>query len=107
MPGFSLYETLASSKGIECKFYRLDPGKQWEVDLDHLESLIDENTACILINNPSNPCGSVYTESHLLAFIALAKKHGLPIISEYALVYVARFMRIWHSLDLSSIPWPH
>ncbi len=51
-PGFSLYETLASSKGMDCKFYNLLPDKKWEVDLNHLESLIDDRTAAILVNNP-------------------------------------------------------
>jgi tyrosine aminotransferase len=82
MPGFSLYETLASSKGIECKFYRLLSEKQWEVDIEHLESLIDEHTSCILINNPSNPCGSVYSADHLHKIISVAKRHKLPIIAE-------------------------
>lgn len=81
-PGFSLYETLASSKGIECRFYDLIPEKQWEADLTHLESLIDENTSCILVNNPSNPCGSVYTKEHLLQILAVAEKHALPVISD-------------------------
>lgn len=69
-PGFSLYETLASSRGIECRFYNLDPNREWEVDLKHLESLIDKGTRAILINNPSNPCGSVYSKEHLLDVLA-------------------------------------
>jgi tyrosine aminotransferase len=81
-PGFSLYETLASSKGISCKFYRLLPEKQWDVDLVHLEELIDENTAAILVNNPSNPCGSNYSKDHLAAILAIAEKHCVPVISE-------------------------
>lgn len=92
-PGFSLYETLASSKGIECRFYNLLPDKMWEADIDHLDSLIDENTACILVNSPSNPCGSVYSKAHLLEILAgtqtrsclthkVAEKHSLPIISD-------------------------
>jgi tyrosine aminotransferase len=82
MPGFSLYETLASSKGIECKFYRLLSENQWEVDLEHLDSLVDKKTACILINNPSNPCGSVYSADHLKGIIEIAKKYEIPIIAE-------------------------
>jgi tyrosine aminotransferase len=81
-PGFSLYETLASSKGISVKFYTLNPQKNWEIDLDSLESCIDENTRAIILNNPSNPCGSVYSKSHLLDIISVAEKHGLPIISD-------------------------
>ncbi|KAJ3280887.1 hypothetical protein HK104_000344 [Borealophlyctis nickersoniae] len=81
-PGFSLYETLASSKGIECRFYNLLPERSWEIDLAHLESLIDDKTTAILVNNPSNPCGSVYTKLHLLQILAVAEKHRLPIISD-------------------------
>ena len=47
----------------------LQPEKSWEVDIDHLESQIDEKTRAIMINNPSNPCGSVYTKEHLEAII--------------------------------------
>jgi tyrosine aminotransferase len=68
-PGFSLYETLATSKGVVPKFYRLLPEKNWEIDLDHLESLVDDKTACILVNNPSNPCGSNYSKEHLLKIL--------------------------------------
>jgi len=34
------------------------------IDLQHLESLIDDKTACMIINNPSNPCGSVFSKDH-------------------------------------------
>lgn len=47
-----------------------------------MESLIDDKTACILVNNPSNPCGSVYSEQHLRDILALAEKHHLPIIAD-------------------------
>lgn len=90
MPGFSLYETLASSKGIECKFYKLLPEKNWIIDLENLESLIDDKTAAILINNPSNPCGSNYSSEHLLKVLSVASKYSLPIISEYLPVFFAR-----------------
>jgi tyrosine aminotransferase len=61
-----LYETLAASLGIECKFYSLVAEKSWEIDLGHLESLINDKTVAIVINNPSNPCGSVFSKQHLL-----------------------------------------
>lgn len=43
----------------------LQPEKSWEVDLPHLESLIDERTSCLIVTNPSNPCGSVFTREHI------------------------------------------
>jgi tyrosine aminotransferase len=50
--------------------------------LEHLESLIDGNTAGILVNNPSNPCGSVYSKEHLQAILKLAEKHHVPIVAD-------------------------
>jgi alanine-alpha-ketoisovalerate/valine-pyruvate aminotransferase len=47
-----------------------------------MESLIDENTVSIVVNNPSNPCGSVYSKKHLTAIIRLAEKYALPIIAD-------------------------
>jgi len=43
-------------------FDTAQPEQKWEADLDHMQSLIDDNTRAILVNNPSNPCGSVYSK---------------------------------------------
>jgi len=81
-PGFSLYRTLCDAKGIHTKYYDLIPEKSWEINLEQLESLIDENTFAILINNPSNPCGSNYSNQHLQNILKVAEKHRIPIISD-------------------------
>ncbi|XP_039358633.1 tyrosine aminotransferase isoform X2 [Mauremys reevesii] len=81
-PGFSLYKTLALSMGIEVKFYNLLPEKAWEIDLKHLESLVDEKTACLIVNNPSNPCGSVFSKSHLQKILAVASRQCVPILAD-------------------------
>ena len=60
----------------------LQPERSWEVDLEDLERQIDDNTAAIIVNNPSNPCGSVYSRQHLLDILAVAEKHRVPIISD-------------------------
>lgn len=31
---------------------------------------MDEKTACLIVNNPSNPCGSVFSKSHLQEILA-------------------------------------
>jgi tyrosine aminotransferase len=54
----------------------------WEADLQQLENLIDEKTVTIIVNNPSNPCGSVFSKAHLLNIIKLAEKYKLPIIAD-------------------------
>ncbi|KAG5848558.1 tyrosine aminotransferase [Anguilla rostrata] len=81
-PGFSLYKTLAVSLGIQVKLYNLQPEKCWEIDLHHLESLIDEKTTCLIVNNPSNPCGSVYSKEHLQQILAVASRHCIPILAD-------------------------
>lgn len=69
-PGFSLYQTVAEARGIEVRYYDLLPDRGWEADLDHVRSLIDSKTALLLVNNPSNPCGSNYSEQHLRDIVA-------------------------------------
>ncbi|PVU95958.1 hypothetical protein BB559_002549 [Furculomyces boomerangus] len=81
-PGFPLYKIFALSKGFEYKHYNLIPEKQWEIDLEQLESLIDAKTKAVLINNPSNPCGSNWSKQHILDIIEICNKHKIPIISD-------------------------
>lgn len=50
--------------------FPLQPEKSWEADLKHMESLVDDKTACLVVNNPSNPCGSVFSKSHLQKILA-------------------------------------
>lgn len=49
--------------------FDLQPEKSWEVDLQQMESLIDERTSCLIVTNPSNPCGSVFSKEHLQKII--------------------------------------
>ncbi|KAG7394630.1 hypothetical protein PHYBOEH_004940 [Phytophthora boehmeriae] len=81
-PAFPLYQAICEAHKIECRFYNLKPECNWEADLDHMQSLVDENTKAILVNNPSNPCGSVYSMPHLQQILALAELNKLPIIAD-------------------------
>ncbi|KAJ2769208.1 hypothetical protein IWQ56_002642 [Coemansia nantahalensis] len=81
-PGFCLYNTIAASRSIEARLYNLVAERNWEADIEHMESLIDDNTAAILINNPSNPCGSNFSKSHLRAILAVCERHHIPLISD-------------------------
>ena len=47
-----------------------------------MAELIDENTAAILINNPSNPCGSNFSREHIRDIISLAESRNIPIIAD-------------------------
>jgi tyrosine aminotransferase len=81
-PGFPLYETISGPLGIEVRKYDLLQDDSWQVDLKHMESLIDSRTAAIIVNNPGNPTGSVYSKQHLEAILRVADKHRVPIIAD-------------------------
>jgi hypothetical protein len=81
-PGFPLYATLARGLGIDTKEYNLLPERDWEVDLDHLASLVDNKTRALVLNNPSNPCGSVYDEEHLRKILKICEDFCLPLIAD-------------------------
>lgn len=81
-PGFSLYKTLATYHGIETRSYRCLPEKGWEIDLDHVASLVDENTVAMLITNPSNPTGSNFSRSHVTEIMERADALKLPIVAD-------------------------
>ncbi|KAJ0181951.1 hypothetical protein K1T71_002673 [Dendrolimus kikuchii] len=81
-PGYMIHTTIGEGMGITIKYYDLLPDENWKVDLRSLESLIDINTAAIVVNNPSNPCGSVYTEEHLCEILEIASKYCVPIIAD-------------------------
>lgn len=81
-PGFPLYQTLCCSFNVQVKFYKLNADRGWEIDLEDLDSLIDEKTAAIVYNNPSNPAGSVYSRKHISDFLEVAEKHRVPVIAD-------------------------
>ncbi|XP_034208194.1 tyrosine aminotransferase-like [Prunus dulcis] len=73
--GYPQYEARASFDHLEVRHYDLLPEKGWEVDLDAVEALVDHNTAAIVIINPSNPCGNVFTYQHLEKIYSLTINH--------------------------------
>eukprot|EP01095_Lingulamoeba_sp_RSL-Kostka_P001239 TRINITY_DN11769_c0_g1_i1.p1 TRINITY_DN11769_c0_g1~~TRINITY_DN11769_c0_g1_i1.p1 ORF type:complete len:423 (+),score=126.35 TRINITY_DN11769_c0_g1_i1:90-1358(+) len=87
-PGFSLYQTVALSRGFRFEYYDLLPEQDWEIDFEHLQSVIDhcrsnhENIAGIIFLNPSNPCGSVYTKEHMLNFLEVVERNSLLVIAD-------------------------
>lgn len=64
--------------------YSLDPHNGWKPNLEEMEQKIHDHPEIsgILIVNPDNPTGYVYTEEVLQKIVALAEKYGLFIISD-------------------------
>lgn len=64
-PGFPYYDARAAHSHLETRYFDLLPDKGWEVDLKGVEDLADESTVAMVIINPGNPCGSVFSYQHL------------------------------------------
>lgn len=64
--------------------YSLDPENGWQPDLMEMEQKIHDypEIAGILIVNPDNPTGYVYTEDVLRQIVDIARRHNLFIISD-------------------------
>ncbi|RZC90107.1 hypothetical protein C5167_044737 [Papaver somniferum] len=81
-PGYPYYEACAGFRKLEYRHFDLLPDKGWEVDLEAVEALADENTVGMVIINPGNPCGSVYSYGHLKKVAETAKKLGILVIAD-------------------------
>lgn len=81
-PGFPIYELCASFRHLEARHFDLLPQNGWEVDLDAVEAIADHNTVALVIINPGNPCGNVYSYQHLEKIAETAKKLNIPVIAD-------------------------
>ncbi|KAL9690466.1 hypothetical protein QQ045_010864 [Rhodiola kirilowii] len=81
-PGFLRYEARCTFDCLEARHFDLLPDHDWEVDLIGIEALADENTVAMVIINPENSCGNVFTYQHLQKVAETAKKLGILVISD-------------------------
>ena len=65
-------------------FYRLNPQKNWEPDIEHMEAQIQKHpdVAGIVVISPNNPTGSVYSRTVLEQIVGLAEKYKLMILAD-------------------------
>ena len=80
--GYPFYDQLAPSRGVEVRKYKLFKEKNFEIDLEHLKSLADENTKFIFVVNPSNPMGSVFSKQHILDILSVANELKTLIVAD-------------------------
>lgn len=81
-PCYPLYKAIVSKFRIEPRYYFLDESKNWEPDIDSIEPLIDKRTKAIVIINPNNPTGAIYSKSVLEKIVEIAEKYNLVILSD-------------------------
>ncbi len=81
-PNYPLYSAVLAKLGAQPNPYELDEESGWEPDVEHMASRIFAGTRAIVIINPNNPTGAVYSRKTLEAIIELARQHNLVIFSD-------------------------
>ena len=82
-PFYTNYNTFAYMNGIAMKAVPTDIREGFKVpDISEFEKLITPKTKAILISNPGNPTGTLYTKENMLALGEVARKHDLFLISD-------------------------
>ena len=69
-------------KLTDCKPVILPYNDNFKVDVDILNQYKNSNTKCLILNNPSNPTGVIYSEEELLSIGNWAVKNNVYIISD-------------------------
>lgn len=57
-------------------------GKRWQMDLDDLESRLDDETKVLILCNPNNPTGEAWTTEELHDLGDVCIRHGVTILSD-------------------------
>ncbi len=81
-PDYPLWTAAVSLSGGTPVHYRCDESNGWMPDLDDLRSKITPRTKGIVVINPNNPTGALYSDELLKSIVAIAREHGLVILAD-------------------------
>ena len=81
-PDYPLYTAVLAKVGARPNRYALDEARDWEPDLDQLARSISRDTRALILINPNNPTGAVYSRPTLEAIAEIARRHNLVIFSD-------------------------
>jgi len=81
-PDYPLWTASVALSGGNPVHYQCDEENQWFPNLADMERKITDKTRAIVLINPNNPTGAVYSKQVLLDIIALARQYNLMIFSD-------------------------
>lgn len=81
-PEYPLYGAIIAKLSCEMNAYDLDESNGWQPDVADMERKINARTRAILIINPNNPTGAVYSREALEKIADLARRHNLLLFSD-------------------------
>lgn len=81
-PDYPLWTASVSLSGGTPVHYMCDEAADWTPDLADIERKISPRTRGLVIINPNNPTGALYSDQVLQGLVALARKHGLIVFAD-------------------------
>ena len=81
-PDYPIWTAATSLSGGKPVHYRCDEGSDWFPDIDDTKSKITDRTRGIVVINPNNPTGAVYSQNLLQQIVDLATEKGLVIFAD-------------------------
>ena len=81
-PDYPLWTAAVNLAGGRAVHYMCDESADWYPDLEDIKKKITPRTKGIVIINPNNPTGAVYSTDLLLDLIEIARQHGLIIFAD-------------------------
>ena len=82
MPDYPLWTAAANLAGGTAVHYRCNEDDNWHPDIEDIKSIITPKTKGIVVINPNNPTGALYSDEVLLQIIEVAKEHDLIIMAD-------------------------
>ncbi|PSX07422.1 pyridoxal phosphate-dependent aminotransferase [Photobacterium angustum] len=81
-PDYPLWTAAVSLSGGTPVHYTCDEQSDWYPDLDDIKKKITPNTRGIVLINPNNPTGAVYSRDFLIEVVEIARQHDLIIFAD-------------------------
>jgi alanine-synthesizing transaminase len=81
-PDYPLWTAMTSLGGGTPVHYLADELNGWQPDLDDIRSKVTERTKAIVVINPNNPTGAVYSREVLEGIAEIAREHSLLLLSD-------------------------
>ncbi len=81
-PDYPLWTAATSLSGGTPVHYRCDEADGWQPDLADMRAKITPRTKGIVVINPNNPTGVMYSDELLKGVVALAREFGLVILAD-------------------------
>ncbi|MFZ3143459.1 aminotransferase class I/II-fold pyridoxal phosphate-dependent enzyme [Psychrobacter glacincola] len=82
MPDYPLWTAAANLAGGTAVHYRCNEEDNWHPDIADIKSKITSKTKGIVVINPNNPTGALYSDELLLQIVEVAKEHDLIIMAD-------------------------